>query len=312
MSRRVRGDPGTARAGAVRTRPDRRWLGIRLTVPASLEEPVVAALWEAGCLGVESRPPGARGRAPVELGAWFAAARGEAGVRRLLGARLRRLGLGAVRPRAERLADDGWVEAWQCTLRPMRVGRRFLVVPEGCAAPASRGRLVLRVPYGQAFGTGEHASTRLVLRLIEARLRRGARVVDCGTGTGILAVAARRLGARRVVAVDDDPVAVRVARRTLRLNAVGGVALRRGDAAAALRDGPFELALVNIGATTIRRLLPALAASLTPGGQAVLSGILATDERDLLDASRAAGLAPAARVSSRPWFALVVRRPAPA
>src|SRR4029453_8625487 len=131
----------------------------------------------------------------------------------------------------------------------MAVGA-FLILPEGCRAPKSDRRSrhhLLRVRYGQAFGTGEHASTRLCLRLLRRHLVPGGVVGDLGTGSGILAMAACRLGAGRVVAIDDDEVALRVARANLRDNDLKErVELIRADASSASSLGPLDLALVNI------------------------------------------------------------------
>ena len=192
----------------------------------------------------------------------------------------------------------------------MSIGR-FLVVPEGCraAAPAA-GCHLLRVRFGQAFGTGEHVTTQACLRLLAAHLRSGERVIDLGTGSGILAMAARRLGAGRVVAVDDDPAALAVARTNLAANGLKGrVTFVRSDAAAACSRGSFDLALVNIGAATIVTLLPVLARALAPRGRAILAGFLIDDEDRLLEAAAACGLLLRARRRNRPWSAIVLSRP---
>jgi len=169
---------------------------------------------------------------------------------------------------------------------------------------------VIRVRFGQAFGTGEHASTRLCLRLLERHFApAGASVADLGTGSGILAMAACHLGAGRVIAVDSDSVALGVARANLRDNDLQGpVRLVRADAASVRGRGPFDLVLVNIGAATIDRIVPDLGAALRPGGRAILAGILVEDEPELLRASASAGLRLVERLRSRPWSALVLRR----
>jgi ribosomal protein L11 methyltransferase len=291
----------------------RRFYRTRLTLPAEREEAAVGALWEAGCLGVQvvaaARSTGDR---RLTLLAFFPGGVPRAAASRRIRTAFGASGLGDLRPGALRpMAGRRWVEAWQRSLRPMLIGRRVLVVPEGCRAPRAAGRVAIRVRFGQAFGTGEHATTRLCLRLLERHLVAGDRTVDLGCGTGILAMAAARLGASSVVAVDDDPMALGVARANLADNRLRRrVGLRHADAADALRDGPFDLALVNIGATVIARLLPDLARRLGPGGRAILAGFLLDDEARLLGIARAAGLAIVERRRARPWSALVLRRPA--
>jgi ribosomal protein L11 methyltransferase len=218
--------------------------------------------------------------------------------------------LPGIRFRLDGARREPWVERWQRTLLPMRIGRSFLVVPEGRRAPAVGGRRILRVRFGQAFGTGEHASTRLCLALLEDHLRRGDRVADVGAGTGLLAMAAASLGARDVVAIDDDPVAIAVARANLRANRFGGrVRLRRAEAASIAATGRFDLILMNIGRTVIDRSLPGLAAALTGGGTAILAGFLIEDMAALAARARACGLRAIDRRRRAPWAALAVRRP---
>jgi ribosomal protein L11 methyltransferase len=325
------------RVSRPRLRSTRTWWQVPLEVPARLEETIVAALWEEGCLGVETRgllPPrrqprgtwrddGPPFRSRVPLAVFFPGTlkNGEASarVRRALVA----AGLagvtrpGALAGRARRVADRRWVEEWQKSLRPMPIGRRLLALPEGLNPPPDNGRIILRIPFGQAFGTGEHASTRLSLAFLEEHLRPGEEVLDLGTGTGILALAAVRLGARRVFAVDADPVAVAVARRTLEMNRLprgagavrSPVTVRRADAGAALARRRFDFALVNIGARVIRDLLPALAKRARPRARIVLAGLLIEDERDLLRRAREAGLRCEARRRARPWSALLLSAP---
>lgn len=282
-----------------------RFVLARVLVAPDQEERAVSAFWDSGCLGVQVVASGRRGR--LRLDAYFP---GRAGTRlesRLVAA-LRRSGLER-RPRLTSVSGGGWVERWQRSLRPMTVGR-FLILPEGRTSPASGRRIPIRVRFGQAFGTGEHASTRLCLHLLCRHLGApGGRVADLGTGSGILAIASRRLGAGRVIGLDDDAVALAVARANLRDNGLGGsIRLIRADAGVARRHGPFDLVLANIGAATIERLLPDLGAALRPGGRAIVSGILVDDESRILRTARSAGLRPIDRRRSRPWSALVLRR----
>ncbi len=276
-------------------------------IPPALEETAVAALWDGGCLGVQVLATGRARR--LTLDAYFS---GQADRRRLtarLWLALRRSGIGGGIPfRLSAAPARRWVERWQRSLRPMAIGP-FLVVPEGCLAPAPAGRHILNVRFGQAFGTGEHATTRLCLRVLRGHLRSGDRVVDLGTGSGILAMAACRLGAGRVVAMDNDEVAIEVARANLADNGLTGrVELQCDDVSRIRRLGPFDLALVNIGASTIERILPDLKGGLAPGGRAVLAGLLVDDEERLLSAAARAGFVLLERRRSRPWSALVLRQ----
>ena len=287
------------------------YLRIRLRLPAAREEDAAAACREAGSLGVSGDATDGRERRLVELSAWFPDDQRSSIILRQLRGALDGAGIdpATVRLRAEKVPDRDWVTAWQQSLRPMKIGRRFLVVPEGCRVPARGDRILIRVRFGQAFGTGEHPTTRLSLRLLESSLRPGCRVIDLGTGSGILAIACRRLGAARVEAVDDDPVALRVARANLRDNDLHGeIHLRLGDAGPACRGRRFDLAVVNIGATTIGRILPDISAALRPGGQAILTGLLVEDERSVLSAASRFRLRPRSRLRSRPWSALLVDR----
>ena len=289
-----------------------RYYEARLVVPAHFEEPSVAAFWEAGSLGVEVVSAARSRRQPrIALHAYFPGRLSRTTLERRISGALRRAGVDP--PRTARLSPvpaRNWVEKWQRTLRPMRVGRRFLIVPEGVRAPALRGRMPIRVRFGQAFGTGEHATTRMSLRLLESCLVPGDRVVDLGAGTCILSIAAHRLGARSVLAIDNDPVAVGVARATLKANdLVRRVRLRLDDVGRACGEGRFDLALVNIGATVTAPILPRLAAALDRGGRAILTGHLIEDETELLDRGQDVGLQVVRTLRSGPWAALVLAHP---
>lgn len=281
-----------------------------MRVPRAREEAAVAAFWESGCLGVSAgvEKPESPTTSRVALEAFFPGERREDELRAELRRAWKTARLGSPAGASwKRAADGRWVEEWQRTLRPMRIGRRILAVPEGRPLPPAGRRILLRIPFGQAFGTGEHASTRLCLKFLESVLRRGDRVLDLGTGTGILALAARRLGASAVLGVDNDPVAVAVARRTRRLNgSPAGLAFRLGDAGPILSRARYDVALVNIGARAIAALLPGLARAAAPGARIILAGILIDDEPDLVRTARALGLRTVARRRSKPWSALLL------
>ncbi len=175
---------------------------------------------------------------------------------------------------------EDWAEAWKRGLGPRHITPRLWVTPSWEPAPAAPGEVVVVVDPGMAFGTAEHGTTRGALRLLEHALAPGERVLDIGSGSAILAVAAALLGAREVVAVEGDPVAGEYARENIERN---GVTDRVrwveawADGALLAGLGPADGVLANIESGVLRRLLPGLQGALRPGGWMVLSGILADE-----------------------------------
>jgi ribosomal protein L11 methyltransferase len=192
----------------------------------------------------------------------------------------------------EEIPDQDWGEAWKKGLEPLAVGRVF-VRPSWIEAAAPVGMVEIVLDPGMAFGTGTHPTTSLCLAALSDLLedRPGARVLDVGTGSGLLAIAARKLGASLVVGTDNDPVALRVARENADLNRVD---LRLGGGEVGAQAGPFDLVVANILANTLVELAPAITAQVAPGGVVLLSGILAPQEAEVRAAYLAAGLVPLA------------------
>ncbi len=208
-----------------------------------------------------------------------------------------------------RLRDEDWQRAWQRRLRARRIGR-LLVRPSWDARPARAGEAVIEIDPGLAFGSGEHPTTALCLEALSRLVRGGERALDVGTGSGILAIAAAKLGAARVLALDVDPQAVRAARENVRRNGVEAVVeVREGTLTPALAEGePFDLACANIDGLTLERMAPLLARALAPGGRLVLSGFLTETAPALAEAFAAHGLRVLASPSRPPWAALVLAR----
>jgi ribosomal protein L11 methyltransferase len=222
---------------------------------------------------------------------------------------------GRIRLSHRRLAPRSWATAWRAHVRPVTVGR-VLIRPSWIAfPPPSRGAVEIRIDPGMAFGTGMHPSTRLCLRALQ-RGPLGQRVVparatvfDIGTGSGILAIAAARLGAGKVWAVDNDPVAVATAAGNVRLNGVAArVRVIRGTGLDRA-PGKAHLIVANLIAETIIALLPHVAEHLSPGGVFVGSGIVAHNLRSVLRAARAAGFRHVRRTADGEWRAVVLASP---
>jgi ribosomal protein L11 methyltransferase len=224
------------------------------------------------------------------------------------------LGLAAPAISIDRLEPADWLADSLAGFPPIRVGR-FHIRGSHVSEPAPPGGIDLLVDATIAFGTGEHPTTAGCLLALE-RLARGgrrpARILDMGCGTGILAVAAAKLFRRPVLAADISADAVAVARHTALANRVGGlVRVVRSDGyrAEVMRGRPYDLILANILARPLVGMAGSLAAALAPGGAAVLSGLLAHQERLVATAHRARGLRPAGRIEIGVWPTLVMEAP---
>ena len=207
-----------------------------------------------------------------------------------------------------------WLKRNQESFPPLRIGRYFVHGSHVEDAPPP-GSIPLLIDAATAFGTGEHATTEGCLRALGELARRGRRrrILDMGTGTGILAVAAAKTWHVPVLACDIDAHSVEVARENTRLNGVAPlVACRTSDgyAGTAVRAGaPYDLVFANILARPLARMAPDLARHLAPGGIAVLSGLLASQERYVAAAHCTAGLVFRRRVAIKGWHTLVFQRP---
>jgi ribosomal protein L11 methyltransferase len=234
-----------------------------------------------------------------------ASAAGRATLRAVRGA-LRALGL---RARARLVSPAQWLAAQEAHRRPVRIGP-VEIQPSHWTAPPAGGRVAVRLDAGMAFGSGTHPSTQLCLRALSG-LSRGARVIDVGTGSGILAIAAARLGATRVLALDTDPVAVAVARANVRRNGLQRrVRVRRGDGGR--MRARADLVLANLTADDVARLLPRVARCLRPGGCAVLSGFGYGRAAEVAAAAARCGLRVERVARLRGWAAVHARAPGPA
>jgi ribosomal protein L11 methyltransferase len=204
----------------------------------------------------------------------------------------------------DRLEDADWVSLTQRQFEPMRVGERLWIVPTWHEPPDPRAINIALDP-GAAFGTGSHPTTRLCLAWLERTVRPGDSVLDYGCGSGILGIAALRLGAGSAAGVDVDPLALQAAQYNAARN---GVRLEVFDGSAPLARSA-RITVANILANPLRMLAPLIAAHTQPGGAIALSGIL-DDQQDDVAAAYApwAGLEPVARDSG--WVLLAGRRKA--
>ncbi|HEY8418803.1 MAG TPA: 50S ribosomal protein L11 methyltransferase [Limnochordales bacterium] len=240
------------------------------------EEAVTQILLAAGAQGVVLEGDGSQRSVVAYLPEHAAVAPDEIGQRVRA---LEEFGLepGPARVSVEWVQDEDWAEHWKRHYQPLALGRRLLIKPAWVTV-APTDRLIIELDPGMAFGTGYHPTTALCLEALDELVRPGDTVADIGTGSGILAIAAARLGASAVIAVDIDPTAVQAARENCRRNGVHErVWVACGSTAAAralLAERHVDLVVANILADVIADMAEELRALLRPGGTLVASGII--------------------------------------
>jgi ribosomal protein L11 methyltransferase len=213
-----------------------------------------------------------------------------------------------------RVVDEAdWAEAWKAYFPVLRVGRRLVIRPTWRRHRREPGDVVLALDPGMAFGTGLHPTTRLCLAATEALADRGvlagARVLDVGCGSGILAIAALRLGAATALGIDTDPIAIEATTANARRNRlVRRLRARLGSIPSG--EPAFDVVLANLIAGLLVPLASTLRAEVRPGGTLLASGIFADREAEVREAFEAAGLRVAARLSEGDWVAVEAVRPA--
>jgi len=210
-------------------------------------------------------------------------------------------------PEIRELAEEEWTEAWKKSYKVQHLGRRLVIVPAWETYTPRSDEVVIRIEPGMAFGTGLHPTTRLCLCALEDYLRPGDRVLDVGTGSGILAIAAAKLGAGHVLALDISPTAVEVAQGNVALNGVmDRVEVYPGTVGSLWwRIRATQLIVVNILADTVVELAPHLERKLAPGGYLISSGILKEQAELVATAMRDTGLAVIEQRAEGDWIALI-------
>jgi ribosomal protein L11 methyltransferase len=305
----------------------------QLTVPTSADtsDGLTNFLWEQGALGVvEEEAPGI----PPRLRAFFAETMSSTALLSAVnGYRASLLALGfAVEPNGAEIApllDEAWASAWQQSFPAREVGRRLLVLPPWLDEPGPAGtspgrpdgipgsrrpgtsdaRLTVVIEPGRAFGTGHHGTTEGCLVLLEEALAAapGASVLDIGTGTGILAIAALRLGAPAVLAIDVDPDAVAATQVNAARNGCSGLTVRLAEPQEL--TARFPLVAANLLTHTHLALAGHYARLVAPGGRLVLGGMLEDEDARVSQALAGAGFTPRSRLVLEGWAALLLDAP---
>lgn len=284
------------------------WLEIALDVHPTAHEALGAFFFDLGCQGVISQ-----GFHDRVFRAYLPLSLDSEDVRAGIQAFLMRLGEIFPEARSPKISFEivenrDWDRVWRSHYRPLRVSEKLLVIPAWEPPPSPFEGVLLRIDPGPAFGTGEHPTTRMCLRAVEQCADRPAwTMLDVGTGSGILAVCGAKLGAGRVLALDNDPEALRWAERNIALNEVAG-SIRLSSEPLSDVDERFTVVAANLVLDSILELMPLLCRAVEPGGRLILSGILDEQAARVRHALRDTGFSEAREVLEEEWVCLTAER----
>jgi ribosomal protein L11 methyltransferase len=202
------------------------------------------------------------------------------------------------------IGDQDWNAVWLASLQPVRIGRQFRIRQSWNPADPLFSGIELMIDPKRAFGSGYHATTQLLVGWLEDTIKGGERVLDIGTGSGILAMAALRLGAAAAVGIDNDPEAIECARENAQVNGFGGELILETSALEQLSPEPFDLIVANLDRKTILELCTSIRSYLREGCRAYLSGLQNADFEDVREAVSVAGGQIKDRRECEEWIAV--------
>jgi ribosomal protein L11 methyltransferase len=282
------------------------WYAVDLTIESAAREAAEYALMEAGALGTETTAAAGDVETLCVAGYFNDAPEREAVRAGVLDAlRIYALPSSSVREMALREVEArDWLGEWKKSWQPVAVGTRFVIAPPWGEVENRPERIVIRIEPGMAFGTGTHETTRLCLAALEKYFT-GASLLDVGTGTGILAIAAAKLDAQaRIEACDTDAEAVEIARENARLNDIPGTQINFRTGTIEESGASFDCVCANLTADVILPLLPALIAATC--GRLILSGILDTQAAAVRTRLAVLGITDTETVADGEWVAIIV------
>jgi ribosomal protein L11 methyltransferase len=284
------------------------WFSLTVDLPEDSKEPLETALYDAGAEGLEIRDreappmPGVRGPAAGEaiVVGWFPTQEGAESAAAMV-----KEAFAGARLQVDRLEPQDWSTSWRSLIKSVQVGRLWVGPPWDVEkAPADKVKLVIEPK--MAFGTGDHPTTSLCLEAVDNYMAAhpGATVLDVGTGTAVLAIAAKKLGATRVVGLDNDVTSVELAKENLEVNATPDIELSTKT----LRhvEGTFDLVLANILANTLVELAPLIVPRVKD--RLVLAGVLVHQRDEVMAAYEKLGLKSAGEKVHNEWIRLELQR----
>lgn len=208
----------------------------------------------------------------------------------------------------QEIKEEDWENSWKEYFHATKVGKRIVIKPSWEEYDAKKGEVVLELDPGMAFGTGTHHTTAMCLRLLEALVKPNQEIFDIGTGSGVLSIAAAKLGAAKILAVDYDELAVRIAKENIAANhAEDVITTRQGDLFKGI-EGQADLVIANIIADIIIGLLPDAPSHLKQDGRMIASGIIEDRLADVAAAAEASGMIIEHIERSGDWIAMILRR----
>ena len=260
-----------------------KWAQVTITTSQEASEAVTNYLFERDATGVEIKDNPASNSPSVTLISYFPADDliGERvhDLREFL-ANLIQVGIDthSAKVTLESIEEDNWSEQWRSAFPPQKIGKRLVIAPTWAEIVPEPSEVLIRLDPGMAFGTGQHPTTQLALELLEISIKSSDAIADIGTGSGILAIAAAKLGAMRVDAVDLDVTTIPIAQSNIQINEVESVIqLYHGDGLNALARQKYSLIVANILTKTLLPMIPICSKFLEPAGRLILSGILANE-----------------------------------
>lgn len=288
-----------------------QWLEVSVTVDNEAAEAVAEVLSRYAHRGVviEAGPEGWEA-GPVVVRAYLPADEDLLTKKRRVEEALWHLGqiLPISAPTFRPVIEQDWAEAWKKHLRVLRIGQHIVIRPSWLDYTLQADDVVIQLDPGMAFGTGLHPTTQMCLEALEKLTQPGVQVLDLGTGSGILAIAAAKLGAVRVLAVDNDPVAIKAARENVRLNHVQEIVSVVQGSLGDVGDS-YDLVTINILARVIVEMAEkGLAVRVRPRGKVIAAGIIVDQEPEVVAAMEREGLTLTERRQDGDWIGLIAER----
>jgi len=290
------------------------WKEVRLEIHSSRVEAASNFLIEQGSPGItQEAVKGSAGRKRERLIAYYSNDRGFLATRKKINAYLRAI----CKSRrtdftlsARTIQEEKWAESWKENFKPIEVTPRLVIRPPWESWPNQPGQIVIEINPGMAFGTGTHPSTQMCLQFIEEVIPsfpKTPSVLDVGTGSGILTIAARKMGVKKIMAIDIDPVAIDCARANARANrADRGIAFRTGSPEGL--KTPFDLVVANLLPQELLSVAPALSRLVARSGKLIASGFLVKQEKEMAAAFRKQGVGKLKARRQKGWAAWVLQR----